>query len=671
MAIFDRFRRRDEAEEPVAPREGFGAPASAEIAPTMPSEPVANGGLFGGLRSMFGRRNPDVVPGALDEGGAAGAYAVLDQPIGREAVRKAYQTLQKYKQGKANLEQRIIANERWYKMRHWELLRQKDAANEQVQPASGWLFNALANKHADAMDNYPAPNILPREQGDEYEAKMLSAVIPVILESCGFEQTYSDVWRYKLKTGTGVYGVFWDKEAQNGMGDIAVRKVDILSLFWEPGIMDIQRSRNVFCVELCDNDLLVDQYPQLAGKLGTSTVDLAQYVYDDTVDTSEKSAVIDWYYKKRDPQTGRVILHYCKFVNDEVLFATENDPELRFMGWYDHGRYPFVVDVMFTEEGSVAGFGYVDVGKDAQEYIDRGNQAIMKNMLANVRPRYFVSSSGSVNEQEYADQTKELVHVDGALGSDSVMPINGKGLDSIYVEVLNNKIEELKEVTGNRDVSNGGTTSGVTAASAIAAMQEAGSKLSRDNIKASYRAFRQIVFIVIELIRQFYDLPRRFRILGEQGVAEFVSFSNSGLAAQTDAAGNWRLPEFDIDVTVQKASPYAKLSQNELALQFYQLGFFNPQMMTQAVMCLDMMDFDKKEELKQKIIAAGQAFWSAQAMTGAPMGAPGIPAGGDASGAAESTERSRSEDVSIGGEGNESSGTKAARTRVADSTSPK
>ena len=63
----------------------------------------------------------------------------------------------------------------------------------------------------------------------------------------------------------------------------------------------------------------------------------------------------------------------------------------------------------------------------------------------------------------------------------------------------------------------------MTAASAIAAMQEAGSKLSRDGNKAAYRAFREVVELVVELIRQFYDLPRQFRILGENGREDFVS----------------------------------------------------------------------------------------------------------------------------------------------------
>ena len=634
------------------------------------------------------------------------AVGTVKQPIGKTQVQTAYQTLLKYKQGKANLEQKIVDNEQWYKIRHWECMRD---AKKDVQPSSAWLFNCIANKHADAMDNFPSPNILPREEGDKAEAEMLSSIIPVVLDQNEFEQTYSDVWHYKLKAGTGVYGVFWDNSKLNGLGDISIKKVDLINLFWESGITDIQKSRNVFHVELADNDLLIAAYPQLAGKLGESTLDVSKYVYDDTVDTSNKSAVIDWYYKKN--QNGRTVLHYCKFVNDEVLFATENEVEPRVndmgeviappmaeIGWYDDGEFPFVFDVLFPVEGSPAGFGYIDIGKDAQTYIDRGNQAVMMNMLANAKPRHFISDSGAVNEEEYADMTKDFVHVDGNLGQDSILPIQGKPLNDIYVTVLNNKIDELKETTGNRDISTGGTTSGVTAASAIAAMQEAGSKLSRDNSKSAYRAYRKLIVMVIERIRQFYDMPRCFRIMGQNGAARFVEYSNANIQAQpiTNEFGvemGGRKPLFDIEITAQKQSPYSKMAQNELALQFYQAGFFNPQMSDQALACLDMMDFDRKQFIMQKVAQNGTMYQQilmmqqqmlmlaqivdkhegsnvaeqiAAGITGGVSPSPISGAGGGSP--AENVE----ETEALGGKegAKESSTTKKARQRVAESTDP-
>lgn len=597
--------------------------------------------------------------------GVQDGFSALAARIGVEQIREANNTLQKYKQGKANLEQRIIDNEQWYKLRHWECMRDK---KQQVQPTSAWLFNSLANKHADAMDNFPSPNILPREEGDKAEAEMLSSIIPVILEQNDFEETYDNVQDYRLKSGTGVYGIFWDNEKMNGLGDISILKADLINLFWEPGITDIQRSRHLFHVELADNDLLEQEYPQLRGKLSSSSIDLSKYVYDDTVDTSTKSAVVDWYYKKR--QNGRNVLHYCKYVNDVVLFATENDPEMAERGWYDHGQYPFVFDPLFSMEGTPCGFGYIDVGKDTQAYIDRANQAIMQNMLANAKPRHFIRSDGSVNEAEYADITKDFIHVDGSLGQDSILPVQGKPLNNVYIEVLHDKIDELKETTGNRDISTGGTTSGVTAASAIAAMQEAGSKLSRDHNKASYRAFRKVVLMVIELIRQFYDLPRCFRIIGENGTARFVEYSNANLQPQMQGIEmgvdmGYRLPLFDVEITAQKASPYSKMSQNELALQFFGAGFFNPQMADQALACLEMMDFDRKQGIMQRIAQNGMMYKAAMMMMQQQM-APGV-----AGSTEESAEDTVEKTEALGGDGGgEAANTKKARQRVADSTSP-
>ena len=535
--------------------------------------------------------------------------------IGEEEVAKATETLNRYKQGKSNLESRIVENEEWWKLRHWEQMRK--TTNTDVLPTSAWLFNCLANKHADAMDNYPEINCLPREEGDKEEAEKLKDILPVVFEQNDFEETYSDVWWYKLKQGCGVYGVFWNNEKLNGLGDIEIKKVDLLNLFWEPGITDIQKSPNLFCVDLINSDALIQQYPQLRETAAGTTIDVAKYRYDDTVDASDKMAVVDWYYKLKDADGGE-ILHFCKFCNGKVLFATENEPENYPNGWYSHGLYPFEFDVLFGEEGTPAGFGYIDICKDPQKYIDYLNQAFLENTMMSASPRFMGTDDNGINEEDFLDWRKKYIKVP-TLSEAALQTIETPGLSNACLTMLDNKITELKETSGNRDVSSGGSTAGVTAASAIAAMQEAGSKLSRDMIKASYRAFKNINLMCIELIREFYDLPRTFRILGEGKAMQFVRFDNSGLEPQPQEpiAGKdmgYRLPIFDIEVSAQKASPYTKMAQNELALQFFSAGFFNPQIADQALACVEMMDFTGKDEVLNKIQQNGTLYQQMLAM---------------------------------------------------------
>lgn len=524
--------------------------------------------------------------------------------IGKKEIEKALGVLNEYKKGKTNLEQRIIDNEQWFKLRHWEQMRKTATGDE---PASAWLFNSIANKHADAMDSFPEAVCLPREESDSTAADMLTSVLPVILERNGFEKVYSDTWWYKLKAGTACYGVFWNPLAGNGLGDIEIRQIDILNLFWESGIKELEKSRNVFYVELFDNDSLSARYPQLKGKTGASSLPAARYIYDDAVDTSEKSVVVDWYYKRS--VGGREVLHYCKFCNGEVLFASENESRYAYTGYYDHGRYPFVLDPLFTEEGTPCGFGYIDIMKDAQKQIDSLNNAILKNARMATSVRYFVNSAGSVNEEEFSDWSKAFIHVNGSnLGEDSLRQLRVNTLPDVYLAVLNGKIDELKETSGNRDFSQGGTSAGVTAASAIAALQEAGSKLTRDMIKGGYRAFKEICETSIELIRQFYDEPRCFRIIGAGGESSYEGFDNSLIKPRSQGTAfgvelGSRVPVFDIRVITQKANPFSRLGQNELALELYKAGFFNPAVRDQALSALTLMDFEGKKQIIARVAA--------------------------------------------------------------------
>ena len=533
-----------------------------------------------------------------------GGQEVLTPRIGAEQVRQAAEVLRKYRLGKQNLDRRIIDNEQFWKLRHWEQMEKGgEGGNPQdVRPASGWLVNCILAKHADAMDSYPEPTVLPREPGDRKEAEVLTRILPVILKNNKFKKAYSQAWWNKLKSGCAVYGVFWDGGKLHGLGDIDIRSMDVLNLFWEPGVQNIQESEHFFSTELTPNSRLEEQYPQLAGKLGRSGGQVSRYLYDDKVDTSEQSLVVDWYY--HTVEQGRRVLQYCKFVGENVLYATENDPEMAGKGWYDHGQYPFVFDVLFPEEGTPCGYGYVDLCKSAQKQIDLMNQAILKNTLASATPRFFIRSDGAVNENEYADWTRPFVHTNGNLGADSIAPIRVPALDSVYVAVLQNKIAEMKETAGNRDVMSGGTAGGVTAATAIAALQEAGGKLSRNMIDDGYEAFAEVLTLCIELVRQFYDMPRQFRLLGKKGV-EFTDFDNRSLKPRALLMGGYRVPEFDLEVSAQNETPYKTMEYNQLALQLFQMGFFRSDMAEQALRCLELMEFKNKDALTE-VIREGQ-----------------------------------------------------------------
>lgn len=525
-----------------------------------------------------------------------------------QRLNEATRILMKYKAGKASVNARVIKAQQWWKLKNWQQIKaDKGTKGATTQPGStGWLWNCIVGKHADAIDSYPEPVILPRMEDDKPEAEKLSKIVPVVMEMNDFEETYNACSWQKMQEGTGVYGVFWNSSKLNGLGDIDIKKVNILNLIWEPGVNDIEDSRNVFFVSYEDKQEMEQAYPELQGRLNSTGISIEDYKTDDNKDTGNQVVVVDWYYKKH--VDGRTILHYCKYCGETCLYSSEE--EGLEAGYYEDGAYPFVLDGLFPVEGSPAAYGYIDIAKDTQADIDTINEAMVLNAAIRARPRYFGKKDGSINEEEFADTSKPIVHVNGNLSRDTLIPVEVPAMGNDAHNMLMQKIDEIKFITGNTDVNNGGVPAGVTAASAIAALKEDSGRSSKDSTKASYRAYRKIVIKVIERIRQFYDIPRQFRIVGPQGEEQFVPYDNRMLQPQMimnlhDQEPGMRLPVFDIEVRAQRENAYTKMSQNELMLQFFGNGMLSPQLTDQALIALEGMDFRGKEQLMKRIEMQG------------------------------------------------------------------
>ena len=547
--------------------------------------------------------------------------------ITSEIVKQAEARRQKYAKGKKSLDEKATANQKWWRGRHWSEIKKDNKSLEDAEkPTSAWLFNSIINKHADMMDNFPKPNVLPRSRDSQIDAEKLAKIVPVVLEQNGYQTTYSRKAYDYISDGTAITGVFWDNTKNDGMGDVAIRQIDIHNIFWKPGIEDIQESPEVFTVAAVDNKELVKMYPQMEGKVGNDKTTV-KYEADDSTDDSSMSEVVDWYYKVVEyedvviDESGttlprpKTILHYCKYCNGEVLYSSENEGLEN--GFYQHGKFPFVFQVMFPIKDYPAGFGYIDVMKEPQKYIDVLDQLLADNAFKVGTERYFVRRSLGLNVDDFADYSKPFVEFDGNL-DDALKPIDTPAIPAFVLQYQTNKIEELKETSGNRDFSQGTTSGGVTAASAIAALQEAGSKLSRDMIRAAHNAFTEECYLVIELIRQFYTEPREFRIDDGKGGYEFVDYDNANIAAETSADGILKSkPIFDLQVTAEKKSPFSRAAQNEMAKELYSMGLFNPEVAEPALVCLDMMDFEGKDEIKKKVQDNSILIGRVQQMVGA------------------------------------------------------
>ena len=500
----------------------------------------------------------------------------IKSKITPEFIERAADAYGRYKSEMASFRQKVRDNDRWYKCNYGQPLR---SGTNEPGPATAFIANAIFNRYGDFIENYPVPNVLERTPEAAETAKKLRDIIPVLLDIADFKTKYKRNCYNKMKNGSGIYGVFYDEAEEC----IRISVVDVLDFFCDIHAGDIQDSQFVFVRNAVSSDLLSMRYPAHASRFkGGCTIEGREGNYR----ADDRTEVIDCYYKKPDGT-----LHMMKMVDESVVIdATEDIPGYEH-GIYAHGLYPFVVDTMYPDDDNLMGFSLIDITRNPQLYIDKLDAAILKNAMLASHPRWLIKDTGGINKKEFADMTNEVITSAMDVDEKNIRMFQTDSLPVFVREHRERKIEELKEIAGNRDWNNGGTAKGVTAASAIEALQSSGQKLSRANIDDTYDSYRQIVKMVVELIREFFTEREIYRITDENGHKQFIEFSGRELG------GEGKRAEFDIAVVPQKENPYTGEANNKTILELWNAGYFLPQNMETAILALRCMNFDSREKL--------------------------------------------------------------------------
>lgn len=588
----------------------------------------------------------------------------------RRKVTQAIVTLKEYMKEKAEFDNRVIENERWYRGLYWDLINgdsTKNSKTKEPEPVTSFLFSTVVQKHADCMDNFPKPTTLPREESDIETSETLTEVLPVILKLNKFKKAYSLASYDKIKHGVGIYGTFWDSDKADGLGDVTVKAINLLNLYWEMGVDDIEDSDNVFMLSLLSEKKLADDFG--INEKAKRVVEPKRYAHAKG-DITKMTVVVDWYYKKVNSE-GKKVLHLCKFIDsNNIIFMSEQEPEYAETGveppkemqnvaaptemgnldgndaapdldnitditteeqavnhdyieegLYDHCQFPFDLDILFPDKSSMVGFGYIDILKNPQIYIDKLDQIISSNALKAGKVRHFVKREGFANPDAVLDYDQEIIETNGN-PNDVVKQFQLNTLHPYIMQHRQSKINELKEIASNNEFNRGEGGKGVTAAAAIQMLQEEGNKTSRDMISYTYEVLENVFSKIIHLLGQFYDENRTFRITKPNGEGiefnnrklnyDFIKFNNAGLKMQETPppAGvspevfgiKYRKPIFDIEVVAEKKSPYTQAAYNAMSMEMFGAGFFNPDRALEAQAAMGLMQFEGKEEIKKTIM---------------------------------------------------------------------
>ena len=449
------------------------------------------------------------------------------------------------------------------------------------RPVTPVLQSTIENIRADLMDQMPEAIITADDPANERAAQALTEILGENHRRCHYENEYAKLLHDLLIGGYMVQETGFDPHADGGLGGAFLRHADAHNVMVDPMCADIQDSRAVFKFAPYPKEWFKSRYPDDYDKLkpDANTI-MPQSDAHLGRGNDERILMIECWEREYDKQTGRFRVHMARLAGRRML---EDSRIVKPEGYYAHGEYPFVITALFPRKGTALGYGYVDMFATQQLYADKIDQIVLKNALMASHNKLLITGASGFDPADMADWSKEVHQGDSLSGITWFPTAPLPAYITQYAEAIR---QSIKEESGSNDFSRGTTYGGVTAASAIAALQEASGKRSRMTARLIHGAFEQAVRQELEVEREYCAFSRTVRLKGKKETMAFTYKDMYALSPLNNA-----LPiEFMITVKAQRENRFTVAAHNETILSLVKLNMLAPDA------ALELMLFDGKEQ---------------------------------------------------------------------------
>ncbi len=505
-----------------------------------------------------------------------------DGALGRQALR----LYERYHAAARTQLERLRRNELYYRGEHWSLVG--DGEDGEPRPHTPVLWSTLDNLHADLTEACPRAVVQAQTAADRDRAATVNALLRSLLKRNGFPRVWHDLTGGMLRQGTDVLEVAWDPTLAGGLGDVALRRHAIGEFLFDPGAATLDDCEAVIHHRWESFDSLLARYPHAAARM----------VRDAGSPDGERALVFDLWWREPEPedalggQRWRVL--WCRVAAGAVVGATPFGPDGRRVSVYDHGQYPFVVLPYDRLEGSLYGLGIIDRFKQAQWMVDLTDQMVLKNMMVSARNKLLVADGAGVDMDALTDWRTDVIRARD-ISDDAVRWFDKQPFAAGQMEYASQKMEQMKRESGQNEFARGEANSGVTAAAAIEALQEAAGKRSRKRIDCLYADCERAFRLALRVMSQFYTERRQFTLAldgmveaGEVGPEHFLTADGTQI-------------DYDLNLTAERAPAYRSAAHNEQVLAMVKAGLLPPSV------GLQLMDFDRRDEALALLKALGHA----------------------------------------------------------------
>jgi len=468
----------------------------------------------------------------------------------QQLVSEAYRFLKIFRDGCREYHEKIKDNR--------EIVRMKDPYQDTGKKQEGepkmlqlqTLKSTFNNCVADQLDNMPEANLLPERPGLEEVAEDMSDVVRFVFNQNGYEQLHRRrVEDYFI--GTSLTQVVWDEDMDGGKGNVAIDRWPIESFLWDPQEPDIQNARALIKVTWHPRSWFAAHYPEQAPYIGSDEGEHDSVGLNEALQTlagdEDRAMLMEYWYRRYDAKKRRYTINVAFFAGGALL---ENKTNV-----YNHGMYPFVMEPFNYIEGQPVGDGLIDQLAPMMRYVNRYAHYIDENTRMAAKNRLLVRRNAQLDMNALVDFDQNIIE-GNSIDDENVRWFQSKPLNGMVTQQMLQFQTDIKQDSGQSQWTRGETAGGVTAASAISALQEAGGKITREHTLMLNQGFKKIVEQVLWLVCQFYTNRQEQMITGRDGKSREVLMSASHLRG--DDAPPEEMPPEELLMQIDQMLPGAR-----------------------------------------------------------------------------------------------------------------
>ena len=458
------------------------------------------------------------------------------------------------------------------------------------------LKSTINNVVADQMLSMPEAKVVPETPGMQEQADDLQDILHFVTYCANdYEQLHYRRCEDFYATGTAITQITWDEDMNYGKGEVALIRWPLEAFLWDPLAERLEDCRAVMKVSWHPLSFFKEHWPEEGKYVGAEDsthnyVGMTEGQEDaENSNDEDRAMLIEYWWRTYDAKKKRYSINVAYAAGNALLDKTEDV--------YEHGMYPFVIDVHDSIEGCLAGKGLVAELAPMMRYINRYAAYADMNARMSSKGRMLVRRESGIDKDALTDWTVDVIEGNNITQGDNWNWMQNQPFNSTITQLMTMFQSDLKADSGANQFTRGETTGGIVSGKAINSLIQAGGKVASMRTEQLKYGSKNMDEQIAWLVSQFYESGRTIMITGRRPV---VVDTKKIFGMKTKGGVN--PPPYTVQIEVSSRDPQRIANQNQMFMEAYTMSAQAQQFFPLSAL-FEILNLDGKDRIMPVIRA--------------------------------------------------------------------